>query len=51
VGVGVFISLGEFRKREHTQMFGLRFLDGLPLYVSVNPRNFTGKDWLALKFL
>ena len=43
VGVGVFISLGEFRKREHRQIFGLRFLDGQLLYISVNPLCLLGK--------
>ena len=51
VRVGVFISLGEFRKREHRQIFGLRFLDGLPLYIPANPLAFTGLDGVGAHLL
>ena len=51
VGVGVFVSLRQFRKREHRQIFGLRFLDGLPLYIPVNPLVFTGLDGVGAHLL
>ena len=48
---GSFISLRQFRKREHRQIFGLRFLDGLPLYIPANPLAFTGLDGVGAHLL
>jgi len=51
VRMSVFVSLRQFRKREHRQIFGLRFLDGQLLYIPVNPLVFTGLDGVGAHLL